>query len=69
MGKGTPKGEGQENGVLPGGEGQSSKRMEKVKSLTLSDIKAPTSLGRKGFSQSYIIYVIKFIKFFHLQGG
>lgn len=49
MGKGTPKGEGQENGVLPGGEGQSSKRVDKVKSLTLSDIKAPISSGRKGF--------------------
>jgi len=58
MGKGPPKGEGQENGVLPGGEGQSSKRMEKVKSLTLSDIKAPTSLGRKRFCQVYMIHVI-----------
>jgi len=58
MGKATPKGEGQENGVLPGGEGQSSKRMEKVKSLTLSDIKAPTSSGRKAFCQACIIYVV-----------
>ena len=58
MGKATPKGEGQENGVLPGVEGQSSKRMEKVKSLTLSDIKAPTSSGSKEFCQAYIIYVM-----------
>lgn len=55
MGKGTPKGEVQENGVLPGGEVPSSKRIEKVKSLTLSDIKAPTSSGKKGFCQAYII--------------
>lgn len=55
MGKGTPKGEVQENGVLSGGEVPSSKRMEKVKSLTLSDIKAPTSSGKKEFCQAYII--------------
>lgn len=56
MGKGTPKGEGQENGVLPGGEGQSSKRVDKVKSLTLSDIKAPISSGRKEFCKLTLCY-------------
>ena len=42
----TPKGEGLVNGVLPAGEGQSSRRKDKVKkSLTLSDMKAPISSG------------------------
>lgn len=42
----TPKGEGLVNGVLPAGEGQSSRSKDKVKkSLTLSDMKAPISSG------------------------
>lgn len=58
LGKATTKGEGQENGVLPGAEGQSSKRIDKVKTLTLSDIKAPTSSGTKGFCQTHICVVV-----------
>ena len=50
MGKGPPKGERQENGVLPGVEGQSSNRKDKVKSLALSEVKAPISSGKERFS-------------------
>ena len=40
-------GEGQQNGVLPRGEGQSKRGHNKVKSLTLSDVKAPISPGEE----------------------
>ncbi|KAJ7326057.1 mRNA-decapping enzyme 1B [Desmophyllum pertusum] len=43
VGKGIPKEEGQENGVTPRAEGKSGKRKDKIKSLTLSDVKAPIS--------------------------
>lgn len=43
----TPKGEGLQNGVLPRAEGNSSRKTEKVKSLTLSDVKAPISSGEE----------------------
>ncbi|KAL9960178.1 hypothetical protein ACROYT_G033595 [Oculina patagonica] len=48
MEKGPPKGERQENGVSPGVEGKSSRRKDKVKSLTLSDVKAPISSVSSG---------------------
>ena len=38
-------GDRQENGVLPEVEEQSSRRKDKVKSLTLSDVKVPISSG------------------------
>ena len=65
MGKGTPKGEGQENGVTPRAEGKSGKRKDKIKSLTLSDVKAPISSGKKGFS--CLITGLQII-FFFLKG-
>ncbi|CAH3141782.1 unnamed protein product [Porites lobata] len=43
--KTTSKGEEQENSVLPGGERQSRKGHNKVKSLTLSDVKMPVGPG------------------------
>ena len=48
--KTTSKGEEQESGVLPGGERQSKKGHNKVKSLTLSDIKMPVGPGEKEMS-------------------
>ena len=52
----TPKGEGLTNGALPGGEGQSSRRKEKVrKSLTLSDVKAPISSGANNSNKNIIL--------------
>ena len=45
--KTTSKGEEQENSVLPGGERQSRKGHNKVKSLTLSDVKMPVGPGER----------------------
>lgn len=43
----TPQGEGLQNGVLPRAKGNSSKKTEKMKSLMLSDVKAPISTGEE----------------------
>ena len=45
MGKGPSKGEGQQNGVSPAREGKTSKKKLKVKSIPLSDVKAPVISG------------------------
>ncbi|PFX17214.1 mRNA-decapping enzyme 1A-like isoform X2 [Stylophora pistillata] len=45
LGKGPSKGAEQQNGVSPGAEGQTSKKNLKMKSLPLSDVKAPVSSG------------------------
>nr|XP_058941889.1 mRNA-decapping enzyme 1B-like [Pocillopora verrucosa] len=51
VGKGPSKGEGQQNGVSPAREGQTSKKKLKVKSIPLSDVKAPVISGSMNRSQ------------------